>query len=619
MRPASPADVGVVDVAYTREWSVPPRYVVPAAANATDDIVEHAARRPDRVAFSRQVGGDWRPVTSRQFADQVTRLAAGLIALGVQPGDRVGLMSGTRYEWMLCDFAIWTAGAVSVPIYETSSAEQVRWILDDSGAVAVFAESDDHVTVVKSARVPAVRHVWRIDGEAIDDLVAAGASVGPAEVERRRRAVTAGSVATIAYTSGTTGRPKGCVLTHGNLVAETRNVALADGISEHVLTEGASILLFLPLAHIFARIIQLCAVHRAVVIGHTSDLMRLPATLAAFRPTVVLAVPRVFEKLYNAARGRAADEGHERLFRQAEATAVAYSRVLDSGGGPGLALRLRRRAFDLLVYRKLRAAMGGRVEWAVSGGAPLGERLGHFLRGAGIEILEGWGLTETTAGSTLNLPSAQRIGTVGRPLPGCTVRTAGDGEVLVRGAHIFREYWRDETATGEALAGGWFRTGDVGELSDDGFLRITGRKKDLIVTAAGKNVAPAVLEDLVRAHRLVGECVVVGDNRPYVGALITLDPEVFDRWKRERGKPPDASIADLRDDADLRSAVQEAVDDANAVVSKAEAIKRFHVLAGEFAVGVDLTPTQKVRRQYVLDKFAADVAALYRRPGGHGH
>ncbi|HEX6473124.1 MAG TPA: long-chain fatty acid--CoA ligase [Streptosporangiaceae bacterium] len=602
----------------TREWTVPPRYIVPATANATDDIVEHAARGPERVAFSRRVGGEWRPVTARQFADQVARLAAGLIALGIRQGDRVGLMSGTRYEWMLCDFAIWTAGAVSVPIYETSSVEQVRWILRDSGAVAVFAENEGCATAVESARGPAVRHVWRIDGTAIDDLVLAGASVAPAEVERRRRAVTADSVATIAYTSGTTGRQKGCVLTHGNLVAETRNVALADEISERVLTEGASILLFLPLAHIFARIIQLCAVHKSVVIGHTSDLINLPATLAEFRPTVVLAVPRVFEKLYNAARGRAADQGHERLFQRAEAAAVAYSRVLDTGG-PGLALRVRRRAFDLLVYRKLRAAMGGRVEWAVSGGAPLGERLGHFLRGAGIDILEGWGLTETTAGSTLNLPSAQRVGTVGRPLPGCTVRTADDGEVLVRGPHIFRGYWRDEAATREALADGWFRTGDVGMLTDDGFLRITGRKKDMIVTAAGKNVSPAVLEDRLRAHWLVGECVVVGDNRPYVGALITLDADVFDRWKKERRKPQDASIAELRDDADLRSAVQEAVDDANAAVSKAEAIKRFRVLPGEFAVGVDLTPTQKVRRQHVLMKFAADVAALYHRPQGQGH
>jgi long-chain acyl-CoA synthetase len=602
----------VANVPEIREWAVPPKYVVSTEANATDDIVEHAARRPDHVAFQREIDGEWQPVTSRQFADEVARLAAGLIVFGIQPGDRVGLMSGTRYEWMLCDFAIWTAGAVSVPIYETSSVEQVEWILRDSEAVAVFAEDDKYATVVEKAQVPAVSQVWRIDAGALGDLIEAGRSVDLRRVEERRHAVMADYPATIVYTSGTTGRPKGCVLTHGNLVAETRNVSLADGIRKHVLTEHSSILLFLPLAHIFARVIQLCAVHNSVLLGHTSDLARLPDTLAAFRPTAVLAVPRVFEKLYNTARHKAATEGHERLFQTAEATAVAYSRALDAGG-PGVALRLRHAAFDRLVYRKLRAAMGGRVEWAVSGAAPLGERLGHFFRGAGMGVLEGWGLTETTAGSTLNLPPAQRIGTVGRPLPGCTVRTDLDGEILVRGEHVFRGYWRNEEATREVFTNGWFRTGDVGELDEDGFLRITGRKKDLIVTAAGKNVAPAVLEDRLRAHWLVGECVVVGDKRPYIGALITLDVEVFDRWKKERRKALDASISDLRDDTDLVSAVQEAVDEANAAVSKAEAIKRFRILSGEFAVGVELTPTQKVRRHQVLGKFAADVEALYRR------
>ena len=427
--------------------------------------------------------------------------------------------------------------------------------------------------------------------------------------------MTAASLATIVYTSGTTGRPKGCMIDHGSLVAEARNVARARGIHDYVLNENSSILLFLPLAHIFARVIQLCAVHSGAYLGHVGDIGTLQTELAAFRPTLVLSVPRVFEKLAAAARQKAAEEGHERLFRAAEAAAVAYSKAAD-GRGPGIGLRIRHRLFDRLVYRKLRGAMGGRVVYAVSGGAPLSAELGHFFRGAGINILEGWGLTETTAGVTLNLPAAQRIGSTGQPLPGCEVRIAPDGEILAGGRSVFAGYWHNPEATGEAFDEDWFRTGDLGRLDSEGFLYITGRKKDLIVTASGKNVAPALLEDRLREHWLIEECVVVGDMRPYIGVLVTLDDGIFTQWKQAHRKPAGATIGELRGDPDLLSVIQAGVDRANEVVSRAEAIKRFRILDSQFSVGAELTPTQKVRRNFVLSKFAAEVDALYTRLGG---
>jgi long-chain acyl-CoA synthetase len=578
-----------------------------AGVNAADDLFAHAARQPNHEAFARKVSGVWHTVTARQFADEVTALAAGLMATGIRPGDRVALMSATRYEWALCDFAILTVGAVTVPVYETSSAEQVAWILRDSEATAIIVENEAMLAVVHVASVPTR---WLIDGGDLEALAVAGRSVPVEQVQQRRRGVTAEQLATIVYTSGTTGRPKGCMISHGSLVAEVRNTARAEGISESVLTDRASILLFLPLAHIFARVVQFAAVHNGTRIAHTADLKRLPAMLHEVRPTIVLAVPRVFETLYNTAQHRAAAAGHTRLFRAAEETATAYSRALDTDG-PGPWLRIKRRVFDRLVYAKLRDAMGGRITHAVSGGAPLGARLGHFLRGAGVTILEGYGLTETTAGVTLNLPAAQRIGSVGPPLPGCTVRIAEDGEVLVKGPNVFSGYWRDEHATREAFdPHGWLRTGDLGRL-DDGYLTITGRKKDLIITASGKNVAPALLEDRLRAHWLIGECVLVGDRRPYIATLITLDPQAFAQWKQQHHKPTDATVEHLRHDPDLRATVQTAIDQANTAVSRAEAIKRWRVLPGQFAVGDELTATQKVRRQHVLAKLADDVDALY--------
>jgi long-chain acyl-CoA synthetase len=595
-----------------RQETMPARYVVPDAGNAADYVYDNAARRPDHVAVARRAGDKWCDVSSKELADEVTELAAGLIAAGVQAGDRIALMSATSYEWMRCDFAIWAAGAVTVPIYETSSAQQVAWILADSGAVAAFVATDDMRALVAGAGGAGVRDVWRMDYDGLQPLIDAGRDVPAETVHRRRRSAGRDSLATIVYTSGTTGRPKGCLLTHGNLLAEVGNVVLADGISESVLTANSHVLLFLPLAHILARVVQLAAVRAGARLGHTSAIQNLPGELQSFRPTVVLAVPRVFETFSNTAALTAAAEGHARLFRSAEDTAVAYSRTLDSGG-PGPWLRLRHRILDRLVYRRLRAALGGRAGYAVSGGAPLGVRLGHFLRGIGVTILEGWGLTETTAAVTLNLPASVRIGTVGRPLPGCTVRIAGDGEVLVRGGVVFTGYWNDPAASTAAIGDGWLHTGDMGDLDDDGYLTITGRKKDIIVTAGGKNVAPAYFEDRLRGHWLIDQCVLVGDRRPYIAALVTLDPQGFAHWRRTHHRPPDATVAQLRDDPDLLAAVQAAIDEVNQTVSRAEAIRRFRIIPAGFAVGDELTPTQKVRRQHVLAKLADDVDALYGR------
>ena len=599
-----------------REISVPANYVPSGEENATDDVFRNAVDEPDRVGFSRQVGGHWVPVTYGEVAGQVIELAAGLIAAGVQAGERVALMSHTRFEWMLFDFAIWTAGGVTVPVYETSSAEQVEWILADSGAVAALVETEDHANTVAQVRVglPELREVWVIDAGGIEELVVAGRDAPAERVTERRRALTSDALATIIYTSGTTGLPKGCAITHGNLVAYVRNVCAVPGVRELVFTEQTKTLLFLPLAHILARAIQLCAVHNRVHLAHTADIKNLVPQLVEFRPTTVLSVPRVFEKVYNTAKHKAAVEGKSRIFAMADATAMAYSQSLDTGG-PGQLLRIRHAFLGRLVYSKLRAALGGQVTWAVSGGAPLGDRLNHFFRGIGLTVLEGYGLTETCAAMTLNLPAAQRIGSVGRPIPGCTIRIADDGEVLCKGGNVFQGYWRNDEATHEVIDDdGWFHTGDLGKLDVEGYLTITGRKKDLIVTSSGKNVAPAVLEDRLRAHWLVSQCVVVGDLRPFIGALITVDTDVFQQWKLEAGKTAEATVADLHEDPDLLAALQEAVDDANKAVSAAESIRKIRVLANDFTEETgDLTPTLKVKRNIVLETFADEVEALYRR------
>ena len=593
-----------------REFAQPAVYTVPEGANLTDMVWEAADEAPDNVSFRRPAGSGWTDVTAAQFRDDVVAVAKGLIAAGVEPGDRIGLMARTRYEWTLVDYAIWAAGGVTVPIYETSSAEQVQWILGDSGAVGVVVETSTHQSLVESVRaeLPDLRRIWQIEASAVDLLATDGAETPDSAVAERRANLGPDDTATIIYTSGTTGRPKGCVLTHRNLLFEVGN---ALPMLPSMFNAGASTLLFLPLAHAFARLIQLGAVKSRATLGHAPDIKNLMGDLQTFRPTFVLAVPRVFEKVYNGAKQKAHSEGKGAIFDRADRVAVAYSEALDSGG-PSLFLKLQHAVFDKLVYGKLRAALGGACTHAISGGAPLGARLAHFFRGIGLWVSEGYGLTETSPATAANVDDAVKLGTVGRPLPGMTVRIADDGEVLIAGDHVFREYWHNPEATATALQGGFFHTGDLGALDDEGFLTITGRKKELIVTAGGKNVAPAVLEDRIRAHALVSQAMVVGDGKPFIGCVVTIDPDAFGPWKDKHGKPADATVGDLADDPDLRAEVQAAVDDANLAVSRAEAIKVFRILPRDFTEETgELTPSLKLKRAVVEKEYADEIAAIY--------
>jgi len=577
-------------------------------------VARRATEQPRAVMLRRKdAAGRWEDVTARQFADEVRAVARGLIAVGVAPGDRVALMSHTRYEWTLLDYALWSVGAVVVPIYETSSAEQVEWILSDSAARAVIVETEGFEQMIAAARdrLPALEHLWRLR-EDLDKLIAGGGDVSDETAAERAKAATAADLATVIYTSGTTGRPKGCELTHENLLSVIRNTFMGPLAAIHSVS-GASTLLFLPLAHVFARVIEIGCLESGIVLGHCDDMANLLPELASFQPSFVLAVPRVFEKVYNGAESKAAADGKGKIFARAAATAVAYSEALGSPSGPGLRLRAEHAVFDRLVYNKLRAALGGHAALAISGGAALAPRLGHFFRGVGVAVLEGYGLTETSAPVSVNRPDRQKIGTVGLPLPGVAVRIADDGEVLVRGKSIFPGYWRNDEATKDAFtADGWYATGDIGELDDEGFLSITGRKKEIIVTAGGKNVSPAVLEDRMRMHALISQCMVVGDGRPFVGVLVTIDPEAFESWKARHGKPSDATVADLRDDPDLRAEVQEAVDDANKAVSRAEAIKKFRILDVDFTQeDGHLSAKLGIKRSVLAKEFASEIDALY--------
>ncbi|MFH8564532.1 AMP-dependent synthetase/ligase [Streptomyces sp. NPDC017988] len=596
-----------------REFSLPALYEVPADGNLTDIVRRNAAQHPDVAVIGRKVDGSWQDVTAKAFLADVRATAKGLIAAGVRPGDRVGLMSRTRYEWTLLDFAIWSAGAVTVPVYETSSPEQIQWILGDSGAVACVVELDAHAAAVESVRerLPALAHVWQIDKGGVEDLRRTGADVSEETVDERGAAAKADDPATIVYTSGTTGRPKGCVLTHRSFFAECGNVV--ERLKPLFRTGECSVLLFLPVAHVFGRLVEVAALMAPIKLGHAPDVKNLTDELASFRPTMILGVPRVFEKVYNSARAKAQADGKGKIFDMAADTAIAYSRALDTPSGPSLGLRIKHKIFDKLVFSKLRAVLGGRGEYAISGGAPLGERLGHFFRGIGFTVLEGYGLTESCAATAFNPWDRQKIGTVGQPLPGSVVRIADDGEVLLHGEHLFSRYWNNEGATEEALADGWFHTGDIGTLDEDGYLRITGRKKEIIVTAGGKNVAPAVIEDRIRAHALIAECMVVGDGRPFVGALVTVDDEFLGRWAADHGKPAGSTAASLRDDADLLAAIQSAVDDGNAAVSKAESVRKFRVLDSQFTEeSGHLTPSLKLKRNVVAKDYADEIEAIYR-------
>jgi len=560
--------------------------------------------------MSRPLGDGWQSVTAKEVDEEVRATAKGLIAAGIQIGDRVAIMARTRYEWTILDFAIWYAGAVVVPIYDTSSAEQIDWILNDSATVGIIVETPALRELVQTVIPSHTKHVWVMTEDVLTVLRNAGAQVSDDEIERRRAALVPNTLATLIYTSGTTGKPKGVSLTHGNFLAECGNVV--QGASDLFLKPGGSTLLFLPVAHVFGRMVQIGAINSGLHLAHCSDpLGRLPIDLASFKPTFVLAVPRIFEKIYNGAEARAEAAGKGKIFRKAAETAIAYSEAMDKKGISPL-LTLKHGLFDKLVYSKIRAGMGGRVEAAISGGAPLGVRLGHFYRGAGVTILEGYGLTETTAGATLNLTGAHRVGSVGRPIPGTSIKIAEDGEVLIRGGIVMGGYWQNDAANAEAFdSQGWFQTGDLGKLDDEGFLYIVGRKKELIVTAGGKNVAPAVLEDRLRAHPLVSQCLVVGDNQPFIAALVTIDQDSLKGWVTNN-KKEGASMADLANDPDLIAVIQTAVDDANKAVSKAESIRKFTILTTDFTIaGGHLTQKLSIKRHVVAKEFAKEIEQLF--------
>ena len=592
------------------EITIPPLVPAATAGNLTNLIAERASLEPERITMSRPLGEGWQPVTAREVDQEVRATAKGLIAAGVQIGDRVAIMARTRYEWTILDFATWYAGAVVVPIYDTSSAEQIDWILNDSHSVGIIVETPALRDLVQTVLPSHTRHVWTMTDDVLAILREAGKHIGDDEIERRRNAVTPSSLATLIYTSGTTGKPKGVQLTHSNFLAECGNVV--QGASELFLKPGGSTLLFLPVAHVFGRMVQIGAITSGLHLAHCSDpVNRLPMDLASFKPTFVLAVPRIFEKIYNGAEARAEAAGKGKIFKKAADVAIAYSEALDKKSMSPV-LKLKHAIFDKLVYSKLRAGMGGNVEAAISGGAPLGVRLGHFYRGAGVTVLEGYGLTETTAGATLNLMGAHRVGSVGKPVPGTSVKIADDGEVLIRGPIVMQGYWQNDAANAEVFdEERWFKSGDLGKLDDDGFLYIVGRKKEIIVTAGGKNVAPAVLEDRLRSHPLVSQCMVVGDNQPFIAALVTIDPDALKAWVTNN-KKDGASINDLINDPDLIAVVQTAVDEANKAVSKAESIRKFTILPVDFTIaGGHLTAKLSVKRHVVAKEFAQEIDALF--------
>ncbi len=593
------------------QYDVPALVDADPEANATDLLVERVRETPDHALFALPTAsGGWSDVTSSEFLAQVVALSKGFIAAGIQPGDKVGLMCKTRYEWTLIDFAMWFSGAILVPIYETSSPSQINWNLTDSGAVGMITETADHFARFDEvhADVPLVRNVWQINLGDLDKLVASGVGISDEEVERRRVIAKGSDIATLIYTAGTTGRPKGCILTHSNFVELCRNAAKA--IPE-VVNPNSTTLLFITTAHIFARFIAVLSVHGGVKVGHQSDTKQLLPAMASFKPTFLLAVPRVFEKVYNSSEQKAEGGGKGKIFRTAATVAIAHSKALDTGVVP-LRLKLQFAVLDRLVLSKIRAAMGGNVKYAVSGSAPLGLRLGHFYRSLGITILEGYGLTETTAPISVNLASNFKIGKVGPPLPGVAVRIAEDGEIQAKGVNIFDGYWKNPEETAKSFDGEWFRTGDIGEFDDDGYLTITGRKKEIIVTASGKNVAPAALEDPIRANPIIDQVIVVGEQKPFIGALITLDPEMLPVWLNNAGEDASMPLAEAARNPKVLAEIQRAVDMANSAVSRAESVRKFSVLTAELTeASGHLTPKLSIKRAVILKDFSAAIEEMY--------
>ena len=581
----------------------------PTTGNIANMITDRVAKEPHRVLLSRPVGDGWQKVTSVELDQEIRSVAKGLIAHGVQRGDRLAIMAKTRYEWTILDFAIIYCGGITVPIYETSSAEQVKWILSDSGSVLLVVETPTLANLARSVLPDTCREILVITEDAIPSLISAGREIPDSSVDERISALGPEDIMTLIYTSGTTGNPKGVTLTHGNFISECSNVVLY--ARDEFLKPGGSTLLFLPVAHVFGRMIQFGAIYAGLHLAHCGDINRLPKDLGTFKPTLVLAVPRIFEKIYNGAENKAQETGKLKIFKKAVETAVLYSEGIDSGT-ISFQLRSLHLIFDRLVYSKIRAGLGGRVDAAISGGAPLSPRLGHFFRGAGINILEGYGLTETTAAVSLNVRSAQKIGSVGRPIPGTRIKIAEDGEVLLKGPVVMRGYWNNQEATNECMTeDGFFKSGDLGQIDKDGYLSIVGRKKEIIVTSGGKNVAPELLEDRLRAHPLISQCMVVGDNKPFIAALITLDPDSIKFWALNN-KKAGASIADLTQDSALIDVIQSAVDQANKVVSRPESIRKFKILAQDFTIADgQLTAKLSVKRHVVNQQYAQEIADLF--------
>ncbi|NOJ59843.1 AMP-binding protein [Arthrobacter sp. 260] len=599
-----------------REYSVPVLVDTPRDSNITELVVKQASKPSNPALFSKKdSAGEWQGIRATEFLADVQVLAKGLMASGVQAGDRVAIMARTRYEWSLVDFSIWFAGAISVPVYETSSPSQVGWILEDSGAVAAFVESARHENVVRqasaAANIPGAQHVWQLDGNGLDALRSAGSGIDDAALDARRRTAGLDDVATIIYTSGTTGKPKGCELTHGNFVELSVN---AQAALPEVAHEGAQTIMFLPLAHVFARFISVLCVAAGATVAHTPDVKNLLPDLQSYKPSFILAVPRVFEKVYNNSMLKAEDGGKGKIFHAGAKVAIEWSKA-DQAGKVPLMLKVKHAVFDRILFSKIREAMGGRVEHAVSGGAPLGDRLGHFFHGIGLMVLEGYGLTETTAPITVSTPKKIKIGTVGAPLPGNAVKIADDGEILAKGVCVMRGYYKRDDLSEEAFVDGWFRTGDIGELDDEGFLKITGRKKEIIVTAGGKNVIPAQLEDTIRSNALVSQCVVVGDHRAFISALITLDEEALPGWLDRHQLPKDTTVAQAAEHPLVTAEVQQLVDQANANVSQAESIKAFRIVATDFTeTSGHLTPSLKIKRAQVLKDYSSVVESIYSAP-----
>ena len=594
-----------------KETFTPPAVEADPNANATHLLADRVAATPDLAIFALPTAdGGWSDVTAKQFEDQVIALAKGLVDAGIKPGDKIAFMAKTSYEWSLVDFAIWYSGAIMVPIYETSSPAQLLWNLTDSGAIAIITETPDHFARFDEIRseAPAVTKVWQLGLGDLDKLSKAGVKVTDAEIERLRNLAKAKDVATLIYTSGSTGRPKGVVLTHANFVETTRNAAI---VMSEVVNPNSSTLLFITTAHIFARFISVLSIHGGVKVGHQPDTKLLLPSLASFRPTFLLAVPRVFEKVYNSSEQKAEAGGKGKIFRKAADVAIAHSKALDAGSVP-LGLKLQFALFDRLVLSKIRTAMGGRVVYAVSGSAPLGPRLGHFYRSLGLRILEGYGLTETTAPATVNLTTRFKIGTTGPAIPGVGLKIAEDGEIWVKGVNVFAGYWNNDKATKEAMEGEWFKTGDIGTIDGDGYLQITGRKKELIVTAGGKNVSPAALEDPIRANPIIGQVIVVGDQKPFISALITLDVEMLPAWLKNNGEDGELTLAEASVNPKVIAEVQRAVDAANSKVSRAESIRKFQILATDLTeASGHLTPKMSIKRNIIVEDFADVIEGIY--------